>query len=57
MQFSRVVLLLGGFHVGMVFLTILGQRFGDAGLQDILVDSGLTGPNVVTAVLGRKQYN
>ena len=38
-------------------MSILGQRFRDAGLQDILVESGLVEPNAVSAVLAGKHYN
>ena len=41
----------------MIFLSIIGQRFADAGLHDILVESGLTGSNAVSSVLSGKHYN
>ena len=56
-QFSNVVLLLGCFHTSVIFLSIIGQRFADAELHDILVESGLTGSNVVSSVLSGKHYN
>ena len=55
--FNRVVLVMGGFHTSMVFLAIIGKRFADAGLQDLMVESGIVGPSSVAAVLAGKHYN
>ena len=55
--FSRVVLVMGGFHTAMVFLAVIGKRFGDGGLHDMLVESGTVGPSSVAAVLSGKHYN
>ena len=37
----RLVIRLGEFHSCMSFLAVIGKRFGDAGLQDVLIESGL----------------
>ena len=55
--FSRIVLRMGGFHIAMTFLAVLGKRFGDAGLHDILVESGIVGTSAVHGVLSGKHYN
>ena len=55
--FSRVVLRMGGFHIAMIFLAVIGKRFGDAGLQDVLIESGIVGSNAVSGVLSGKHYN
>ena len=39
-EFSSVVLGLGPFHNEMQFLGIIGKRFKDAGLEDMLIQSG-----------------
>ena len=41
----------------MHFLAVIGQKFRDAGLEDILIESSLVGPSAVTAVLRGKHYN
>ena len=56
-EFSRVVLRLGSFHIVGTLLAVIGQRFSDAGLHDLLLESGLVGPSAVTAVLKGKHYN
>ena len=36
-KFKFLVLVMGEFHTLMMFLRIIGTRFKDAGLQDILI--------------------
>ena len=36
-MFKDVVLMLGNFHLLMMFLRVIGKRFGDAGLKDLSV--------------------
>ena len=36
-KFKSLVLMMGGFHTLMMFLGIIGIRFRDVGLQDILI--------------------
>ena len=39
------------------YLSIIGKRFGDAGLQNILVESNVAASGSVTGILAGKQYN
>ena len=56
-KFRNVVLRMGAFHTANTFLAVLGKRFGDAGLQDIMVESGVVAAGSVDAVLGGRHYN
>ena len=56
-EFKRVVLRLGSFHTACSFLAILGKRFADAGLADILIESNLIASGSVSAVLEGRHYN
>ena len=38
-MFKDVVLMLDNFHLLMMFLGVIGKRFGDAGLKDLSVQS------------------
>ena len=38
-------------------LAIIGKRFADAGLADLLIESGVLGPSTVCSVLSGKHYN
>ena len=42
-EFKRITLRMGGFHVACTFLAVIGLRFGDAGLRDLMVESSLVG--------------
>ena len=44
-EHKQVVLHVGAFHVSCAFLAAIGKRFGDAGLHDLLVESGVVGPS------------
>lgn len=38
-----IVLRLGGFHINLNYLAVIGKRFGDGGLRDLIVEAGLIG--------------
>jgi hypothetical protein len=44
---NRVVLRLGEFHIACTLCAIIGRRFGDAGLRNLIVESGMCGSNAV----------
>ena len=52
-----VVLRLGAFHTMCIFIAVIGKRFGDAGLRDIIIESNLLGESSVDQVLKGKHYN
>ena len=56
-ELKNVVLRLGAFHTASTFISIIGKRFKDAGLFDILVESGVGGAAAVTSALNGRQYN
>ena len=41
----------------MVFIGTIGKQFGDAGLHDLMVESGIVGLSAISKVLSRKHYN
>ena len=56
-EFANVVLRMGSFHITCVFLAVLGKRFGDSGLADLLLESTLVGSGSLQGVLQGKHYN
>ena len=38
---------MGEFHTTCIFLAIIGKRFGDAGLRDLIVEADLLGKTVI----------
>ena len=56
-QFKNCILMLGIFHMLMMYLGISGKRFKDAGLKDVLIQSGVIAEGSVERALSGKMYN
>jgi hypothetical protein len=56
-EFITFVVRMGSFHIICTFLAVLGKRFGESDLQDLLIESGLVGSGSVNGVLQGKHYN
>ena len=41
----------------MMLLAILGKRFGDAGLSDMIIEANIVAPGSIPAVLEGRKYN
>ena len=50
-EFRRLVIRMGSFHTIRSFMAAIGKRFGDAGLGDILMESGIVRSGSITEVL------
>ena len=48
---------MGGFHATCIFLSVIGKRFSDAGLKDVIVETGLLAEDTVEQLLKGKHYN
>ena len=48
---------MGPFHACCIFMAVVGKRFGGADIKEIIIETNLTGPGSVNAVLGGKHYN
>ena len=56
-RFVNIVLRMGTFHTICNALSILGKRFGDAGLKDICIEAGIVAEGSINGVLDGKHYN
>lgn len=56
-EFENVVLRMGSFHVITTFLAVIGKRYADAGLVDILIESGVIAYGSMNGVLEGRHYN
>lgn len=56
-EFKHVVPCMGDFHTMCGFMSIIGKRFGEAGLEDLLIESEVIAPGSVQGVLKGKHYN
>ena len=54
-QFTDVVLRVGVFHTIRTFLSVIGKRFQDAGLRDVMIKSGVISDE--GSVFGVRTYN
>ena len=52
-----VVLRMGVFHTICTMLAVIGNPFGDAGLRDLSVESGVIADGLIAGVLDGKTYN
>ena len=48
---------MGPFHAIMAFLAVIGLRFGESGLGDLAIKSGVIREGSLKAVLSGKAYN
>ena len=48
---------MGGFHIACAFLAVIGKRFAQSGLSDLVVEAGILGPNTVERAMNGKHYN
>ena len=56
-HFNRLVVRMGTFHITCAYLSTIGKRFGDAGLSDVLIESGVMATGSVAGVLEGRHYN
>ena len=47
---------MGGLHISMNFLKVIGQHMEDSGLVEVFVESGLLGPNTAGKVMDGKSF-
>ena len=54
---SFINLRICGFRAASVFLSVLGKRFADGGLKDLIAESGLLREDQASHILKGKDYN
>ena len=53
-EFSCTLIRLGGFHIALNFLSLLGKKFCSSGLEDLLIESGVYAAGTASAVMKEK---
>lgn len=56
-EFKKIVVRLGGFHIALNFLSLLGKMYTNSGLEDLLIDSGIYASGTTNALMAGKSYN
>ena len=57
MEFSDTILRLGGFHVALSLMSVIGKKYHSSGLDDLLIESGVYGTGTTTASISGRSYN
>ena len=56
-EFPDTLIRLGGSHITLNFLAVLGKRYQSSGIEDALVESGAYGPGTVTSLMKGKSQS
>ena len=56
-QFDDVILRMGGFHIALNFLGVIGHLYEGSGIEGIFIEADLYGSNTVCRFLKGKMYN
>ena len=56
-EFSDPVIRLGGFHIALNYLALLGKKYASSGLDDLLVELGVYAAGTASALMKGKFYN
>ena len=56
-EFQNLVIRLGGFHIALNYLALIGKMFQESGLENVFIESGLYGSSSTMALLQGKSYN
>ena len=56
-EFSDTVIRMGGFHVALNFLSLIGKKYTNSGLDDLLIESGVYAAGTTSALMKGKSYN
>ena len=56
-EFENLVVRMGGFHIALNFLSVIGKKFEESGIEDLLTESGVYRSNTILALLKGKSYN
>lgn len=54
---QKIVLKMGVFHTICNLLSVIGKRYGSAGLRDIAVEAGVIAEGSINSVLDGRNYN
>ena len=56
-EIQNTVIRMGGFHIALNFLSVIGKILKDSGIEDLLIESGVYGCHTASMLLKGKSYN
>ena len=54
---SVINLQMGSFHASCIFIAVIGERFGEAGLKDLCIEGTMIGPGSINSTMKGKKTN
>ena len=56
-EFKNTVIRMGGFHIALNYLSLLGKKYAQSGLEDLLIESGVYAAGTTSLLMLGKSYN
>ena len=56
-EFKNTVIRMGGFHIALNYLSLLGKKYANSGLEDLLIGSGVYAAGTTSVLMLGKSYN
>ena len=56
-EFSHAVVRMGGLHTALNCLSLLGKKYADSGLDDLLIESGVSAAGSTSTLMKGKPYS
>ncbi|KAK3753754.1 hypothetical protein QZH41_005239 [Actinostola sp. cb2023] len=56
-EFKNTLIRMGGFHIVLNYLSLLGKKYAQSGLEDLLIESGVYAAGTTSVLMLGKSYN
>ena len=56
-EFKNTVIRMGGFHIALNYMSLLGKKYASTGLEDLLIESDVYAPGTTSVLMLGKSYN
>ena len=56
-EFKNTVIRMGGFHIALNYLSLLGKKYASSGLEDLLIESCVYAAGTTSVLMLGKSYN
>ena len=56
-EFKNTVIRMTGFHIALNYLSLLGKKYVQSGLEDLLIESGVYAVGTTSVLMLGKSYN
>ena len=56
-EFQSTVIRMGGFHIALNYLSLLGKKYAQSGIENMLIESGVYAAGSTSAIMLGKSYN